>query len=140
MKIVYIVKEGKFYTGWKLNTDFAFTTKKEVHEHMEKINGFKCPLADDAYAKKNTRFVNKSKEYGYDIISLKVYGVLVKEKPVVQEEVVEVEIKEKPVFLEDLSHDELKQLAKKNNVKSWHLKSKESLIEDLSSLPGGTNE
>ena len=73
MKIVYIVKEGKFYTGWKLNTDFAFTTKKEVHEHMEKINGFKCKLVNDDCSKKNTRFTNKSKEYGYDIIKLPIY-------------------------------------------------------------------
>ena len=68
--IVYIVKEGKFYTGWKINTDFAFKTKKEVHEHMEKVNGFKCHLTVDNYSKKNTRFTNKTEEYGYDIIKL----------------------------------------------------------------------
>ncbi len=75
MKIIYIVKEGKFYTGagWKVTTDFAFETKKEVHEHMEKVNGFKCHLTVDNYSKKNTRFTNKKEEYGYDIISLKVY-------------------------------------------------------------------
>ena len=71
--IVYIVKEGKFYTGWKINTDFAFKTKKAVHEHMEKINGFKCKLVNDEFSKKNTRFTNKGHEYGYDIISLEVY-------------------------------------------------------------------
>jgi hypothetical protein len=73
MKNVYIVKEGKFYTGWKVNTDFAFNTKKEVHEHMEKVNGFKCSLANDEYAIKNTRFTNKKELYGYDIISLNIY-------------------------------------------------------------------
>ena len=73
MKTIYVVKEGKFYTGWKVNIDFAFKTKKDAHEHMEKVNGFKCYPTDDNYSKKNTRFTNKKEEYGYDIISLKVY-------------------------------------------------------------------
>lgn len=79
MKIVFIVREGKFYAGgWKMNTDFAFKTKKEVHEHMEKVNGFKCKLADDNYSKKNTRFTNKKEQYGYDIIKLPIYESEVK--------------------------------------------------------------
>ncbi len=73
MKTVFIVKEGKFYAGWKVNTDFAFKTKKEVHEHMEKVNGFKCSLVNDEYSKKNTRFTNKKESYGYELISLKIY-------------------------------------------------------------------
>ena len=73
---VYIVKEGKFYTdkGWKVNTDFAFKTKKEIHEHMEKVNGFECQLVNDEFSKKNTRFTNKKEAYGYEIIKLPIYG------------------------------------------------------------------
>ena len=72
--IFYIAKEGKFYAGgWKLNTKYVFKTKKAVHEFMLKTNGFECKLTNDGYSKKNTRFTNKEKEYGYDIISLKVY-------------------------------------------------------------------
>ena len=79
---IYIAKEGKFYTGWKVNTDFAFETKEDLHEHMEKVNGFKCNLVNDEYSKKNTRFTNKKEAYGYEIISLQVKGTPVEEPEV----------------------------------------------------------
>ena len=64
---VFIAKEGKFHAGgWKVKMNFAFTTKKDLHEYMEKVNGFKCVPADDQYSKEGTRFTNKKEKYGYD--------------------------------------------------------------------------
>ena len=82
---VFIVREGRFYTGgWKLNTDYAFSNKEDLHEHMEKVNGFKCLPSDDQYSKKGVRFTNGNEKYGYDIVELEVKGT---PKEVVKEEV-----------------------------------------------------
>ena len=79
MKKVLVVKEGKFYTGWKVNTDFAFEDEKDLHEHMEKVNGFKCVLSNDTYSQNDTRFKNKEKEYGYDVITLEIKEAVVED-------------------------------------------------------------
>jgi len=70
---VLVVREGKFYAGgWHLNTDFAFTKEKDLHEHMEQVNGFKCLPSDDQYSQPGTRFTNGNEKYGYDIVTLEV--------------------------------------------------------------------
>ena len=125
---VFVVREGRFYTGgWKLNTDFAFTNKDDLHKHMEKVNGFKLLPSDDQYSQEGTRFTNGNEKYGYDIVTLEVKGT--------PEEVKRAEVDE-TVLLDDLPIEELKESAKEKGIKSWHLKSRESLIEELSAKKG----
>ena len=71
---VFVAKGGKFYspTGWRVNTDFAFKTKEDLHNHMEQVNGFKCTVVNDEYSGIDTRFTNTEQKYGYDIITLEI--------------------------------------------------------------------
>ena len=71
---VFIANEGHFQAGgWKLNKDFAFTNKDDLHAHMTAKNGFECiETVDDPYAAPEGRFINKDEKYGYDIYKLEV--------------------------------------------------------------------
>ena len=136
---VFIVREGKFYTGgWKLNTDFAFANKEDLHEHMENLNGFKCLPSDDQYSKEGTRFTNGNEKYGYDIVELNVFGtdeavspkieVKIEEQVPTIQEVLEPSI----VQVTGLQDESLRLMAKDEGVKSWHLKSRDTLIKEVS--------
>ena len=81
---VFIANEGHFQAGgWKLNKDFAFTNKDDLHAHMTAKNGFECiETVDDPYAAPEGRFINKDEKYGYDIYKLEVKELKVEtEKP-----------------------------------------------------------
>ena len=73
MKKLYIIKEGAFKTNWRVKEKKAFTSRQDVHDFMEKKHGFKCVRSDDQYVPKGTRFKNKAKYYGYDIVAITVY-------------------------------------------------------------------
>lgn len=122
-KKLYIVKEGGFKTNWRVKEHKAFTSRQAIHEFMENKLGFKCVRSDDQYSPKGTRFKNQSKYYGYDIITLEIY-----ESPVVEETKQEVVIE---VELDKMDDDAIRFLAKQNGIKSWHLKSRDKLIEEI---------
>ena len=73
MKKLYIIKEGYFKTNWIVKTNKAFTSRQDIHKFMEEKNGFKCYRSDDEFSTKGTRFKNKEKSFGYDIVPITIY-------------------------------------------------------------------
>jgi len=69
-KAIYLAREGEFYTDWCFEELKAFPTKKALREHMKEKMGFGFSKSKEDFHKHGDFYLNKTKEYGYEIITV----------------------------------------------------------------------